>query len=260
MTRCFRLLQHLCLVGNFFAHALIIKLIHHDPIKRRQAFVKNTSRIARKFIKAFRISLRVDHPERMAALKDQAYLLVANHGSYTDIIILSALEELTFITSVEMGNNYFLGPITRYGGSLFTNRKRPVSLKQEIQNFSDAIMQGFKVVLFAEGTSTDGRTVKEFRKSLFQVAINARCPVLPVCINYRSIDGKPIDDCNRDMIYWYGDMNFGPHFMKLLNRRIEAEVHILESLAISDGKMRAELSDEVFGSIHACYHSAKERT
>jgi len=254
------LLQHLSLVGDFFIHALIIQLIHRDSIKRRRAFVKNTSRIARKFIKAFRISLQIEHPERLAALKDQAYLLVANHGSYTDIIILAALEELTFITSVEMGNNYFLGPITRYGGSLFTNRKRPVSLKQEIQNFSDAIMQGFKVVLFAEGTSTDGRTVKDFRKSLFQVAINACCPVLPVCIKYRSIDGKPIDGSNRDLIYWYGDMDFGPHFMKLLNRRIEVEVHILESVVVSEGKVRAELSDEVFASIKACYHSTKERT
>jgi len=55
-------------------------------------------------------------------------------------------------------------------------------------------------------------------------------------------------------------MNFGPHFMKLLNRRIEVEINILESVVVHEGKVRAELSDEVFGSIHACYHSPKERT
>jgi len=258
--RSIRFIHHLWLVADFFIVAYWIRFTTFNPVLRRQRYVANTSRISRKFLKAFRINLNIKNEQALRALKESPYLLVANHTSYLDVILLASLENLSFITSVEMGNNYFLGPITRYGGSLFTNRKRPVSLKQEIQNFSDAITQGFKVVLFAEGTSTDGRTVKEFRKSLFQVAINARCPVLPVCINYRSIDGKPIDDSNRDLIYWYGDMNFGPHFMKLLNRRIEVEINILESVVVHEGKVRAELSDEVFGSIHACYHSPKERT
>lgn len=253
--RVIRFLHHLALVVDFFIHAYWIRLSCPDPIKRRQRYVANTSRISKKFIKAFRISLTVKNRERLQAMQDQAYLLVANHTSYTDIIVLASLERLSFITSVEMGNNYFLGPVTRMGGSLFTDRKRPVSLKKEIDNFSDAIRQGFKVVLFPEGTSTNGRTVKEFRKSLFQVPVNAGCPILPVCIKYKTIDGKAIDDSNRDLVYWYGDMDFAPHFMKLLNRRIEVEIEILESIVQIEGKTRAELSDAAFEQIHTCFHS-----
>lgn len=253
--RFVKFLHHLALVVDFFIHAYWIKCVTPDPILRRQRYVANTSRISKKFIKAFRISLTVKNRERLQAMQDQAYLLVANHTSYTDIIVLASLERLSFITSVEMGNNYFLGPVTRMGGSLFTDRKRPVSLKKEIDNFSDAIRQGFKVVLFPEGTSTDGRTVKDFRKSLFQVAVSAGCPILPVCIKYKTLDGKAIDDSNRDLVYWYGDMDFAPHFMKLLNRRIEVEIEILESIVQIEGKTRAELSDAAFEQIHTCFHS-----
>jgi lyso-ornithine lipid O-acyltransferase len=253
--RAIKFFHHLYLVLDYFIHAYWIKLTSPDPIERRKRFVANTGRISRKFLKAFRISLIVKNPERLQAMKDQAYLLVANHTSYTDIIMLSSLENLSFITSVEMGNNYFLGPVTRMGGSLFTDRKRPVSLKREIENFSDAIRQGFKVVLFPEGTSTDGRTVKDFRKSLFQVALSAGCPILPVCIKYKTLDGKAIDDSNRDLVYWYGDMDFAPHFMKLLSRRIDVEIEILESIVQIEGKTRAELSDAAFAQIHTCYHS-----
>lgn len=226
-----------------------------DPIQRRKRFVANAQRISRKFIQAFRITLTVKNLDTLRALQDSAYLLVANHCSYTDIILLASLEKLSFITSVEMGNNFFLGAITRLGGSLYTNRKHPLSLKGEIENFSQAIRDGFKVVLFAEATSTDGRTVKEFRKSLFQVAFSTECPVLPVCIKYRSVDGQAIDDSNRDLICWYGEMDFAPHFMKLLNRPISAEIEILDPVVGLAGKTRTELSDEVYGQIHRCYHS-----
>jgi len=246
---------HLYLVLDFFLTAQWIQMTCRNPIRRRQRFVANTSRICRKFMRAFRIELNVKGQSILEKMKDVPYLLVANHGSYTDIIILASLENLTFITSVEMGNNPFLGAITRLGGSLYTDRKHPVGLKREIQNFSDTILKGFKVVLFAEGTSTDGRTIKDFRKSLFQVAINAQCPVLPVCIKYKSLDGKEIDDDNRNLIYWYGDMDFAPHFMKLLNRRISAEIEILDPIVQLEGKMRSELSDEVYERIYASYHS-----
>jgi len=255
VQRIYRFLQHLSLVLDFFVTAKWIQTFTKDPILRRKRYVHNTNRICQKFIKAFRISLTVKQPERLAAMKDQAYLLVSNHVSYTDIILLSSLEQLAFITSVEMGNNYFLGPVTRMGGSLYTDRKSPVGLKGEIEKFSTAIRDGFKVALFPEGTSTDGRELRSFRSSLFQVAVNAQCSILPLCIKYKSLDGKAIDDSNRDLIYWYGDMDFAPHFMKLLNRQISVEIHVLEAVAQVEGKTRAELSDAVFRQIHDCYHS-----
>ncbi len=258
LLRFFYFLWHLYLVGDFFVVALLITITTPDPIKRRQKYARNTTRISRKFEKAFRMKVTVHNPERLHNLSANSYLAVCNHVSYTDIILLSALESFVFITSVEMGNNVFLGSITRYGGCLFTNRKKYVSLPQEIDKFARTIKEGFKVMLFPEGTSTNGETIKEFRSSLFQTAVIAKCPVLPICIKYRRLDGKTINVANRDLLYWYGDMDFAPHFMKLLRRRIEAEIYILESIPFREEKLRQTLSKEVYGQIHACFHRMDE--
>lgn len=249
------ILRHILLVADYFAHAWFLSLIHRDPIRRRTALIKNVSRSGAKFCKSLQIDLKVHNPERLHELRDKAYLMVANHISYTDILAFASLENLVFITSVEMGNNPFLGAVTRMGGCLYTDRKNPVSLRDEISRFSNTISQGFKVILFPEGTSTDGSTIKDFRRSLFQIALNVNCPILPVVIKYTKIDGKPITAANRDLIAWYGEMTFAPHFMKLLNHKIEAEIHFLESLVQPEGKSRTELSESVLSQMRDCYLS-----
>jgi 1-acyl-sn-glycerol-3-phosphate acyltransferase len=111
-------------------------------------------------------------------------------------------------------------------------------------------------MLFPEGTSTNGDTVKEFRTSLFETAVLAKCPILPICIKYKTIDGKEISPENRDLLYWYGDMEFAPHFMKLLGRRIEVEIDVLECLLYSEDKTRQQFSESVYGQICTCFHKS----
>ncbi|PKN72846.1 MAG: 1-acyl-sn-glycerol-3-phosphate acyltransferase [Candidatus Cloacimonetes bacterium HGW-Cloacimonetes-3] len=241
-------------MGDFFLSANLIRLFSRNPVTLRHRLAKNTTRIGRRFLKAFNIKISMKHPERLAELADKNYLAVANHVSYTDIIILASLENFVFITSVEMGKNVFLGSITRLGGCLFTDRKKFVSLPDEIEKFANTIKAGFKVMLFPEGTSTNGETVKEFRKSLFKVALLADCPVLPICIRYKALDGKPIDEFNRDLVYWYGDMTFAPHFMKLLGHSLSAEIDFLDPIYELEGKTRQTLSNDVYTQICDCYH------
>ena len=254
MRRCKFFFWHLWLVCEFFIYSYCIKLLTRDEIVLRHKLVKNTTRIAKRFLSAFQVKLIVNNSERLAQMHDTNYLAIANHVSYTDIILLSSIENFVFITSVEMSQNVFLGSITRYGGCLFTDRKKFVSLPKEIDKFADTIRQGFKVMLFPEGTSTNGETVKDFRKSLFQVAVSAKCPILPICVHYKKIDGKPIDSSTRDLICWYGDMDFAPHFMKIIGHTIEAEIHILDPIYDVSMKTRQTLSDEAFTQIHDCYH------
>jgi 1-acyl-sn-glycerol-3-phosphate acyltransferase len=242
-------------MARLFLQALLIKWTTPDPIRRRRRFARNTTALSRGFLKAFRITLRVNGRERLNALRGQSYLMIGNHVSYTDIIVLGSLEELVFITSVEMGNNPLLGDITRLGGCLFTDRRKAVSLPGEISRFAETVRQGFKVVLFPEGTSTDGSSIREFRKSLFQVAQEAQCTVLPVCVRYLRIDGNRLDASNRDLVCWYGDMDFASHFWKLLGHRLEVEVNVLPPLPYEPSLRRADLSDGVYSRMLACYHS-----
>lgn len=253
MKRFLGLLWHLYLVTEFFLIATVIKLFYRDPDRRRRMLSKNTSRTARHFLKAFGITLHVHNPERLRILQEHNHLIIANHVSYTDIIVLSSIHPFVYITSVEMGENPFLGDITRLGGCLYTNRKKYTSLPQEIDNFASSLQHGFNVVLFPEGTSTNGETVREFRKSLFQIAVKAKSPVLPICIRYTHIDGNPIDDTSRDTVCWYGDMTFVPHFMKLLGRKIRAEVHVLEPSPWDESNTRQVLCDRVYDQILNCY-------
>lgn len=246
---------HLFNLIEYLGRAQLIRFLEKDKIAQRQKLTQNIHNSAKKFMKSFQIDLKVEGIEHLKALKDSKCLVVANHVSYTDIVILSSLEKLVFITSVEMGNNPFLGTITRLGGCLYTNRKKPLNLKQEIEAFSEVLKQGFKLVLFPEGTSTDGSTVKEFKRSLFQIAQNANAPVLPICIKYKTLDGKKIDDANKDYVYWYGDMYFAGHFLKLMGRKLQVELTIMQPTFESQALKRAELSDKIHSQIHSCFHS-----
>lgn len=257
MNKCIAFFWHLYLLIDFFISASVIQMLYKDPDRQRQQLVKNTTRISQGFLKAFGIDLQVFHPQRLDVLKKTNHLIIANHVSYTDIIVLSSLHPLVYITSVEMGENPFLGDITRLGGCLFTNRKKHTSLPQEIENFAETLKHGFNVVLFPEGTSTNGERIKEFRKSLFQIAIHAKVPVLPICIKYTHLDGKPIDSTNRDLVCWYGDMTFAPHFKKLLGRKIKAEVHILEPTPWVDTNTRGELCDKTHQQLSECFMEGK---
>ena len=253
-TKLRYLIWHLSITVDFFVRAWLIKLFTKDQIKLRRRFIENNHRVAKQYLKAFQIKCRIENPDKLELLKDKNYLVVGNHVSYTDIVVLSALSPLVFITSVEMSNAPFLGTVTRLGGSLFTDRKRFVSLPKEIERFSETAKEGFSIVLFPEGTSTDGTNLRPFRSSLFEIALKADLDILPICINYVKINGEPRSEANRDLICWYGDMTFAPHFWSLLGVPIEAVVTILEPITCSTRTKRQELSDRAYGLLSECYH------
>ena len=114
------LLWHAWLLLDYGFVGVMIRLFNKDRVRRRSLSIANASRIARRFLKAFHITLRVEGVQHLEALRDKNYLLVANHSTYVDILLLAAQENLVFITSVEMGNNFFLGQLTRLGGCLYT--------------------------------------------------------------------------------------------------------------------------------------------
>ena len=83
---------------------------------------------------------------------------------------------------------------------------------------------GVNVVFFPEGTTNDGKAVKEFKSALFKVPVEIRCPILPVSLSYSYSEGMPVNETNK--IAWYGDMEFLPHLWKLLGlKRIISKIH-----------------------------------
>lgn len=255
LNKTFHMLWQMLVIGVYFCEAFLIRKFSRDPVRRRQREVRNTSRTCRRLVSAFKVKIRMKNPERLQELGEQNYMLVGNHSAYLDIFILAALENYVFITSVDMSETPVLGDIIRAAGCLYTDRKKKVSLPAEIKRFAETLRAGFKVVLFPEAQGTDGSGVKEFRKSLFQAAVDACSTVLPVCIRYLRLDGKPVTPDNRSVICWYRGINFLKHYWNLLARRVEAEICFLDPVHYDPSRPRSELSDLVYAKVSSAFQS-----
>lgn len=154
-------------------------------------------------------------------------LIVANHLSYVDILILGTTHPALFITSQEIRETFLLGKICEMAGCFFVERRKhrilPGTKAKEIAVMKKRITEGHSVFLFPEGTSTNGATVLPFKATFFQLAVEAELPVTPLVLNYHAEATEAVP--------WYGSMTFVDHLFKLCTlRKIEASVKELPKL------------------------------
>jgi 1-acyl-sn-glycerol-3-phosphate acyltransferase len=146
-------------------------------------------------------------------------LVVSNHLSYLDILFYASVMPCIFISKSEVLLWPVFGMLARCGGTIFVERSRAHSIYEPAREIADALTAGVPVVLFPEGTSTDGSTVLPFRTALLQPAIATRTPILPAAISYLLADGVEADLC------YYGEITFLPHLLgALAHKRIEARI------------------------------------
>jgi 1-acyl-sn-glycerol-3-phosphate acyltransferase len=186
-----------------------------------------------------------------------SHLVVSNHLSYLDILIISSRLPACFVTSVEVRNTPFLGLATQLAGCLFVERRNRQNLGMEISEIEEALAEGLRVVIFPEATSTDGSQVLRFRRPLYNAAIRSGSDILPVCINYRRLDCEGIAVHNRDDVYWYGDMSFFSHLWRLsLRNEVEASLHMLPKIAVKpeseDSILAAKSHELVSAAFQPC--------
>ena len=164
--------------------------------------------------------------------KNENFLIVCNHGSYLDILILySVLKNPCFITSKDMQDTFFPGVMTRYSNCYALERHRKNRLKEDIKSITDRLLSGQNVVLFPEGTTGDGEKLLKFKSPIFDSAFQAKKKTQPVCLNYLSIDGNPLNGKNKDRVFWYGGSSFLKHFIGLCQtRRLECEMVLTSPL------------------------------
>jgi lyso-ornithine lipid O-acyltransferase len=167
-------------------------------------------------------------------------LLVANHSSWLDIPVLSAVTPLSFIAKSEVGGWPLVGTLARLQGTVFVDRTRRHSVGGTVseigERLSGADATGFDangrdaMVLFAEGTSSDGNRVLPLRSSLFGAVrlSSSDAPVVQtLAVVYTHRHGLPLGRADRPSIGWYGDMDLGPHAWALLQRGpIDVAIHI----------------------------------
>jgi 1-acyl-sn-glycerol-3-phosphate acyltransferase len=162
------------------------------------------------------LSIRADYTGAPAT----GGLLVCNHLSYLDILVLAARHPLAFVAKKDVRTWPVIGWLTECGGTLFVDREQRGDVVRIATKLSGVIASGTVVCVFAEGTSSDGTDVLPFRPSLLQPAITGGWVVTPAWIGYSLEHGSVADE----VAYWR-DMSFLPHLLKLFTKeRIGASV------------------------------------
>lgn len=232
------------LFGYFLVSFTIFAFAGFSFERARPFLTKVISLTSRIGLKIFNVKVR----KNFAPIDPhENYLIVSNHLSYLDILIISSYFPTCFVTSNEMKETPFLGHLCMLGGCLFVERRSRSGLTAEVQELSNALADGLNVVIFPEATSTNGEAVIRFRRPLFQAAVNSHSKVLPVCLNYRTLDGEKLTLKNRDKVFWYGDMAFLEHALKLFaHKNIVAELTVMKSLDANDFEGKNELAEKCF--------------
>ncbi len=177
-------------------------------------------------------------------------LLVANHLSWTDVIALASLYPLVFLAKSEVAHWPLLGFLARLQGTVFVRRGARGAIAKVNSALVEALGEGRDVVLFAEGTTTDGARPPRFFATHFDAARETDATVAPTAILYTD-GGKPVD------VGWYGDMTFAPHLWRLMKRG-GAQCRIIFGEPIeAAGKDRKRLAAETEAQVRALLAEAR---
>ncbi len=179
----------------------------------------------------------------MRGSKPSSGLLVSNHLSYIDIVVLSSIQPCVFVAKRDVATWPLFGWLARAAGTIFVDRERRFSTRKAVDVVREAMGTGSVVVLFPEGTSSDGSMVLPFKSALLQSAVQLGSPITAASIDYDIDDGSVSDE----VCYWR-DMTLVPHLLNLFLKR-----EIRASYSFSLAKVRAgnrkeiarELRDEI---------------
>lgn len=176
----------------------------------------------------------------------RSVLFVANHCSYLDIIVLGSLIDGSFIAKTEVRGWPVIGYMSMLGYTVYVERRSRYAADQR-DEMMERLRAGDNLILFPEGTSSDGHRTLPFKTALFstaQLRIDDRpITVQPVSIAYTHLDGMPLGRNLRANYAWYGDMDLAPHFWKVMGLgRATATVEFHEPVTIDRFGSRKSLA------------------
>jgi 1-acyl-sn-glycerol-3-phosphate acyltransferase len=152
-------------------------------------------------------------------------LIVANHVSWLDICVVTAIAPVVFVAKREVSTWPVFGLLARLQRSVFIDRTRRSATVAANRAIGERLADGDRVVLFAEGTSSDGNRVLPFRSSLIaavEITAGKTAPsdiaIQPAAIAYTAGNGVPLGRRHRPRVAWYGDLDLLPHLAAIIRR------------------------------------------
>ena len=151
-------------------------------------------------------------------------LILSNHVSWLDICVITALAPVVFVAKSEVAGWPVFGWLARLQRTIFINRQARHQTGAATRAIANRLLGGDAVVLFAEGTSSDGIRVLPFRSSLVGAVHQAlgdgidhtHVTVQPMSLAYISLSGLPMGRALRHRVAWYGDVELIPHLIHVL--------------------------------------------
>lgn len=233
LLRLARLLLHL-LSGLAQAGLLLPLQSDLGRARRVQAWSRNLLAILN-----VKIEVRGEPPPLLPGV-----LLALNHVSWLDIFVVDALIPARFVAKSDIRGWPVMGWLAERGGTLFIDRSRRHDTARMNHEMVHALAVRHCVAIFPEGTTTDGSRLKRFYPSLFQPAVTAGVPVVPVALAYRQPDGA-----REPAAAYVDDMSFWESLQRILDRReIRAEIAFLPQLQESGRREIAERCEQLIAS------------
>jgi len=154
----------------------------------------------------------VDHVT-VTGPRPTAGLLISNHLSYLDILVLGSGSPCVFVSKHEVKRWPIFGWFAALGGTVFVQRARRGKVAAVAGQIRTLLDEGQLVILFPEGTSSNGHDILPFKSALLEPAVGLKSPLFATCVGYSMTGGV----VSNDVCYW-GDMTLLPHFVNLLKK------------------------------------------
>jgi 1-acyl-sn-glycerol-3-phosphate acyltransferase len=158
------------------------------------------------------------HMARTCSVADVGFFTVCNHMSYVDILVLGSVRPSAFLSKHEVKSWPIIGQLAMLGGTVFVKRGSKRAAVDSMREIRQKIEAGIAVIIFPEGTTSEGKEIMPFKSTFFKVPASMNIPVTPASIRYAPEV--------RNEVAWYGGMELVPHFWKVMGiRKIEVALH-----------------------------------
>ncbi|GAN99014.1 1-acyl-sn-glycerol-3-phosphate acyltransferase [Komagataeibacter xylinus NBRC 13693] len=207
---------------------------------------------------------------------ERPVIYVSNHSSWLDVPVLGTVLPSNFVAKGDIEGWPIMGLVSRIGRTIFVSRQRSTTGRERDEMLHRLMVEGDNLILFPEGTSSDGSRVLPFLSAFFAIAKPPRLPpgrgpvepeseaeaiaarpgmtplIQPVSVVYDQLEGLPVNHARRPVFAWYGDMELGPHVWQLVKwRSMRATVLLHPPLDPNDFPSRKALAQAAWRAVAA---------
>ncbi|MBS3651142.1 1-acyl-sn-glycerol-3-phosphate acyltransferase [Pseudaminobacter sp. 19-2017] len=191
-------------------------------------------------------------------------MLVSNHVSWSDIVVLAATADVSFVAKAEMANWPIFGWFSKMQRSVHIERDVKRKSGEQANEIAERLDAGDVMVLFAEGTTGNGNMLLPFKTTLFGAAsmmlkagAHETVWIQPVALAYTRVQGLPMGRQHRPVVAWVGDQDLIPHLIGVLKEgAIDVEVHFGEPIPFDAKSSRKDVAKLIEARVGAMMHGA----